>query len=82
VRNFHGYSNSKLDTMLEQARRELDKAKRGAIYKEAETAMLEDMPILPCFCSNIHNLMSKKVSGFQQLPFSNFGDQFANLSIS
>jgi len=61
---------------------EIDKQKRGAIYKEAETAMLEDMPILPCFCSNIHNLMSKKVRGFEQLPFSNWGDQFANLTIS
>ena len=81
-RNFEGYSNPKLDAMLEQARRELDKQKRGAIYKEAETAMLEDMPILPCFCSNIHNLMSKKVRGFEQLPFSNWGDQFANLTIS
>ncbi|HEX2134818.1 MAG TPA: ABC transporter substrate-binding protein [Microvirga sp.] len=81
-RNFHGYSNPKLDAMFEQARRELDRSKRGAIYKEAETTMLEDMPILPCFCSNIHNLMTKKVHGFQQLPFSNFGDQFANLAIS
>ena len=80
-RNFEGYSNPKLDGMLEQARRELDKPKRGAIYKEAETAMLEDMPILPCFCSNIHNLMTKRVRGFEQLPFSNWGDQFAHLTI-
>jgi hypothetical protein len=35
--------------MLEQARRELDKPKRGAIYKEAETAMAgghADPPLL------------------------------------
>ena len=80
-RNFEGYSNPKLDGMLEQARRELDKPKRGAIYKDAETAMLEDMPILPCFCSNIHNLLAKRVRGFEQLPFSNWGDQFAHLTI-
>ena len=80
-RNFEGYSNPKLDGMLETARRELDKPKRGAIYKEAETAMLEDMPILPCFCFNIHNLMTKRVRGFEQLPFSNWGDQFAHLTI-
>ena len=80
-RNFHGYSNPKLDTMLEAARRELDKTKRGALYKEAEALMIEDMPVLPCFCSNIHNLMAKKVRGFDQLPYSNYGDQFANMSI-
>jgi peptide/nickel transport system substrate-binding protein len=80
-RNFHGYSNAKLDTMLEAARRELDKTKRGALYKEAEALMIEDMPVLPCFCSNIHNLMAKKVRGFDQLPYSNYGDQFANMTV-
>jgi peptide/nickel transport system substrate-binding protein len=81
-RNFQGYSNPKLDALLEQARRELDKTKRGALYKEAEALMIEDMPVLPCFCSNIHNLMSKKVQAFEQLPFSNYGDQFARMSIA
>jgi len=81
-RNFYGYSNPKLDALLEQGRRELDLQKRGAVYKEAENLMIEDMPILPCFCSNVHNLMTKKVQGFTQLPYSNYGDQFAGMSIS
>jgi peptide/nickel transport system substrate-binding protein len=81
-RNFYGYSNPRLDAMLEQARREIDKAKRGALYKQAEALMIEDMPVLPCFCSNVHNLMSKKVHGFEQLPFSNYGDQFAHMTVA
>ena len=81
-RNFQGYSNSKLDEVLEQGRREIDKGKRGEIYKQAEALMIEDMPVIPCFCSNIHNLMSKKVQGFDQLPFSNYGDEFASLSLT
>lgn len=80
-RNFEGYSNPELDALLERGRREIDKPKRGAIYKQAEARMLEDMPVIPCFCSNIHNLMTKKVSGFDQLPFSNFGDQFAQITM-
>ena len=80
-RNFYGYSNPKVDDLLEKARRELDQARRGALYKEAENVMIEDMPIIPLFVSNVHNLMTKKVHGFHQLPYSNYGDQFATMSI-
>jgi peptide/nickel transport system substrate-binding protein len=81
-RNFQGYSNPKLDDLLVKARQELDRAKRGAMYKGAEAMMIEDMPVIPCFCSNVHNLASTKVSGFVQLPYSNYGDAFQNLTIA
>jgi hypothetical protein len=44
--------------------------------------MIEDMPIIPLLVSNVHNLMTKKVHGFKQLPFSNWGDQFGHMSIA
>jgi len=81
-RNFQGYSNPKLDDILVKARQELDRGKRGQLYKEAEAMMIEDMPIVPCFCSNVHNLASTKVSGFVQLPYSNYGDTFQSISIA
>jgi peptide/nickel transport system substrate-binding protein len=80
-RNFAGYKNPKLDAILVQARRELDPAKRGALYRESEHLWIEDMPVIPLFCSNIHNLMAANLTGFTQLPYSNFGDQFASISI-
>ena len=80
-RNFAGYSNPRLDALLEQGRREINRDKRGAIYKAAEAMMIEDMPVLPLFCSNVHNLMTRKVHGFSQLPYSNYGDQFAGMQI-
>ncbi|MCC6470106.1 MAG: ABC transporter substrate-binding protein [Alphaproteobacteria bacterium] len=76
-RNFYGYSNPKMDELAEKARAELDLAKRGALYKQAEDIAIDEAAVLPCFCSNIHNLMTTKVQGFTQLPYSNFGDQFA-----
>ncbi|MCC7045797.1 MAG: ABC transporter substrate-binding protein [Alphaproteobacteria bacterium] len=75
-RNFYGYSNPKVDELAEKARAELDLAKRGALYKQAEDIAIGEAAVLPCFCSNIHNLMTTKVQGFTQLPYSNFGDQF------
>ncbi len=81
-RNFAYYSNPKLDALLTEARQELDPAKRGQMYRESESLWIEDMPILPCFCSNVQNLLAQNVSGFTQLPYSNFGDQFATLDIT
>lgn len=79
-RNFGGYSNPKVDALLEQAREEMDQDRRGALYREAEALAIEDMPVLPCFESNVHNLLSPKVKGFEQLPYSAFGSQFAAIS--
>lgn len=76
-RNFAGYSSPELDALIVEARGETDQAKRGALYKRAETLMLEDAPVLPAFESNVHNLMNPRVEGFVQLPFSGYGAQFA-----
>lgn len=80
-RNFAGYRNPRLDALLVQARRELDPARRGAMYRESEAMWIEDMPVIPLFCSNVHNLHAANVSGFTQLPYSNFADQFAAMRI-
>ncbi len=81
-RNFAYYSNPKLDALLVQARQELDPMKRGQMYRESEALWIDDMPVLPCFCSNVQNLLAQNVSGFVQLPYSNFGDQFATLDFA
>ena len=81
-RNFYGYSNPKIDELTEKARAELDLKARGDLYKQAENIAIEDAAILPCFCSNIHNLMTTKVQGFTQLPYSNFGYQFASVKFT
>lgn len=78
-RNYVGYENSEIDAELEKAVAEMDLEKRVKMYHEIQNKILEDMPAIPCFCSNIHNLSSKEIEGFVQKPYSNFGDQFINL---
>lgn len=78
-RNYQGYHNPAYEDLLLKGRRELNPAVRRDIYNQAERVMLEDMPLLPCFCSNVHNLSVPNLKGFVQLPYSNFGDQFGNL---
>jgi len=66
-----------INVLIIKARRETDQAARGALYRQAEDLMVEDAPILCCFESNVHNLMSKSVEGFVQLPYSAYGGQLA-----
>lgn len=80
-RNFTGYSNPALDDLLVKARQTLDPAERGALYRQSEALWIEDVPVLPCFCSNVQNLLASNVGGFVQLPYSNFGDQFATVTM-
>lgn len=74
-RNYENYSNPEVDALLEAARRETELGARGALYREAEALALEDCPVLPCFESNVHNLLAPDVTGFVQLPYSAFGAQ-------
>lgn len=78
-RNYENYSNAEVDKLLEQARGETDLDARGALYRQAEALAIEVCPILPCFESNVHNLLSPKIEGFVQLPYSAFGSQLANI---
>ena len=41
----------------------------------------DELPVLPCFCSNVHNLLRPNVKGFVQLPYSNFADQFGTIEL-
>ena len=49
ARNYRGYSNPTLDGLLEQARGELDSAKRGALYRQAQDIIAQDCPVLSSF---------------------------------
>jgi peptide/nickel transport system substrate-binding protein len=80
-RNIHQYSSEKMDALLAKGRGEVDQAKRFAIYREAEELALEDMPVLPCFTSNVHNLLRPAVKGFSQRAYSNFADQFGDITL-
>lgn len=80
-RNYSKYHNAEVDALLEQARAEMDGPTRADLYHQAEELTMKDMPIIPCFTSNIHNLLADTVNGFTQKPYANYGDQFAKLTL-
>jgi peptide/nickel transport system substrate-binding protein len=80
-RNIHQYASERMDALLERGRAEIDQRRRLAIYREAELLAVEEMPVLPCFTSNVHNLLRPNVTGFTQMAYSNFADQFGNVRL-
>ena len=66
-RNFYGYSNPKVDALLENARAISDVAQRRAIYADMWTIESQDLAILYLWQSKNIVGMSAKVSGFRPI---------------
>ena len=62
--NKTGFSNARFDEIiLNEAPAELDRDKRYALYYEAETILLNEMPILPIFTYQFKHLYQTSVKG-------------------
>ena len=73
TRNYRGYKNAELDKLLEAARGELVREKRGELYRQALKIAAADCPVFTCFYSNQTNIWTKRLEGFQSLPYAAFG---------
>lgn len=74
--NTSGYTNLKVDALLEQARTELDPAIRLALYNQAETLLLEDHAAIPIYYSMNNYLVNPRVQGY---TITNFSTKFIPL---
>ncbi len=63
--NLTGYSNPKYDTLLAEATRQPDLARRRALLEEAERVMLGDTPVLPLYFYVNKHLVKPYVHGWQ-----------------
>jgi oligopeptide transport system substrate-binding protein len=67
--NTSGYSNPEVDTLLEQARTELDPATRLSLYHQVETMLLDDHAAIPIHQSMFRNLVNPRVHGYSIVSF-------------
>lgn len=63
-----GYGNPRIDELLQDAREEVDNAKRAAFYAEIEKIFIEELPLLPLLWRPQAYGVRDEVSGFQPLP--------------
>jgi oligopeptide transport system substrate-binding protein len=61
--NVAGYANPEFDRLARAALDQLDRPARHALYRQAEDALLRDMPILPLFHYTSTHLVSPAVRG-------------------
>jgi peptide/nickel transport system substrate-binding protein len=71
--NESAWSNAKFDKVLDEARGELDQAKRKAMYAELQQLVYDDCGELIGMFNNTIDAGSKKVKGFVQKPILQFG---------
>jgi ABC-type transport system substrate-binding protein len=67
--NETGYSNSKVDDLLEQARTEKDEAKRLDLYQQAEELIVEDSSWVPLYHGTNSYLVKPYVEGYEVPAF-------------
>ncbi|HUZ03037.1 MAG TPA: ABC transporter substrate-binding protein [Thermomicrobiaceae bacterium] len=62
--NYMGYSNPQLDTLLKQAKQELDIAKQIPLYAQIQQILVEDMPANYSWYRPYIHVVSKKFAGY------------------
>ena len=63
--NYANYANPEYDKLMDEASATVDLEKRAAILKSAEKIFMEDLPFIPMMYYGSMNLVSDKVSGFE-----------------
>lgn len=69
------YSNAEFDSLLEQARTEVDAGRRVELYRQAEQLLVEDAAIIPLWFGKSYSLVKPYVKDFvlspQGVPYLN-----------
>jgi peptide/nickel transport system substrate-binding protein/oligopeptide transport system substrate-binding protein len=73
TRNFTGYVSSRVDALLVRARNEPDVPRRVELYRRAESAVLEDAPILPVWHYSYERIFQPYV---RNVEVSSLGDAY------
>jgi oligopeptide transport system substrate-binding protein len=63
--NRTGFSNAKYDELIIKASKEADKLKRMAYFQEAESILVDQVPVLPIYTFNWNRLVSTSVKGWE-----------------
>jgi ABC-type transport system substrate-binding protein len=76
------YDNPALTGMLETARREPDRRRREALYREADRLLLEDAALVPIYWFGQDILLRPEVTGFKGSPLGVFGIPWEEMSLN
>lgn len=72
VHNRWRYANPELDRLLEAGRREMDRTRRLAIYREVQTILARDVPVVPLWHEDNVAVMNVDLENFEIMPNARF----------
>ena len=70
------YENAEFDALLNEAKVEMDDAKRLELYKQAERIMLEDAAASPLACAVVNSFAQPHVQNYHPSAFGNIGFKY------
>ena len=70
--NLTGFSSPDVDRVLKAARAEGDEARRNDLYRQAEKAILDQLPVVPMVQLQFHTAVSSRVEGLTTSAFGTF----------
>ena len=73
VANFGLYHNESLDRIFEEARRERDTERRAAMYRDADTILMDDAAFIPIYWYGQDVLLKPRFTGLKLGPLGVFG---------
>ncbi len=78
--NYTGWDNKEANTLLEEARRTLDRAARFEYYRRLQQLIREDLPCIPLYHPVHQYVTSGRVRNIQAGPIVHLSDRFRTLS--
>jgi len=78
--NFTGYSNERADLIMEEARQTTDSESRGALYRELQRILAEDVPALPLYHPVYSYAIDERVRDVQVGPMQDGPDRFRTVA--
>ena len=66
--NWGGYSNARVDELLDQGRAEADAAERNRVYREAATIIADEVPYYIISYQGYQVFFDPKIEGYQPNP--------------
>lgn len=62
--NYSGYSNSEVDRLIILAESQQAPSERARYYRDAESLLLRDLPVIPLYSGITHRLVGSRVGGW------------------
>ena len=64
------YANPAFDSLLDQANASTDRARRAALFKQADQLVASEVPLIPIMYTRFVYLVSPRVKGLEVVPLS------------